>query len=82
MRDDRLGVVLADDAAGRLLVGDRRLPRLVDVLGGELGELRQPLADVRAVLVVLLREGDGRVAAEVLVRYKRMSEMLLSTARI
>eukprot|EP00964_Phaeocystis_antarctica_P034065 scaffold19370_cov56-Phaeocystis_antarctica.AAC.3 len=71
VHDDRLGVVLADDAARRLLVGNRRLPRLVDVLGGQLGELRQPVAHVVAVLVPLLGEGHGRVAAEVLVEEAR-----------
>ena len=54
--------------------GERRLPRLVDVLRGELLERGQVLADVVAVLVGLLAEGDGGVDAVVLVEERRGRE--------
>lgn len=44
----------------------RCLPRLVDVLRGEILQLGDVLPDVVTVLVGLLSEGDGAVASEVL----------------
>jgi hypothetical protein len=42
-------------------------PRLENVLGGELGQLRHVLANVVAIRISLLAEGNGRVATEVLI---------------
>lgn len=43
-------------------------PRLVDVLGREVSQDRQVLADVVSVLVSLLSEGHRAIAAEVLLK--------------
>jgi len=72
--NDPVGVVDAQLASCRAQLSGGRLPWLIDVLCRQLGQLRQPLAHVVAVLVVLLGEGDGRVAAEVLVEEARARE--------
>ena len=67
MVHDRLRVVPPHHAPGPLLHRLGRLPRFVDVGVGHLLESRHPSADVGSPLVVLLREGHGGVAAEVLI---------------
>ena len=52
-----------DHAPGLLLIHHRRPPRLVDILFREVGQLGYVLPHEGAVLVPLLGEGDGRVAA-------------------
>ena len=66
-------VLLADDRVVHdgprvvhLLGGAGRLPGLVDVLLGQLGQRGDPLPDVVAVLVVLLLKRHGAVAPEIL----------------
>ena len=65
---------LANHTSRLFLIGDRRLPRLVNILCRVILKLGQPASDVVAVLIVLFGEGDGGVASEVLVEEARARE--------
>ena len=54
-------VHLSNNAAGRLLGCQRRLPRLVNEFVGEFAQLRQIFADVLSAGVSLLTKGHGAV---------------------
>lgn len=58
--------VAGDPDAGGLLVGQRHLPGLVDVLWLYVAQLGDPAADEGAVAIPLLAKGDGAVDAVVL----------------
>ena len=60
-KGNRLRIILPDDAPGRLLHRERRLPGLVDVLLGHLGEGWDVATHVAALRVVALPEGHRRV---------------------
>ena len=62
----KLGISTEKQCSSNLLNPAGSLPRLVDVLVRELGQLRDPLPDVEAVRISLLAEHDGAVDAEIL----------------
>jgi hypothetical protein len=52
--DDRFGIVVAEAAAVLFLIELAHLPRLVDKVGGQIFEFREPVANVIAALIVVL----------------------------